>query len=184
MLQCSIVLYVLCYPALSVPDTERIEAFRRVHEPLRADLVRAHITLVFGVSSMSRKDLRNLVVSVAAKARPIPISLDGLTIWQDPMSGEGKLFLKVCEGRDGLISLHRKLYEGLGHSGFRPDIPFDPHVTVATASSQCRIQAAKAAASVLALPVFGHIEALEIVSLHGDKLSSVDHIRLGGHQLD
>jgi len=160
---------------------ERIEALRRVHEPIRAGLVRAHITLVFGVTSTNPQRLRDIVTKVAADAHPFPISLDRVKSWRDPASGERKVFLMVGEGRDSLISIHQKLYTGLEWIRPRSGSPFEPHITVATAPSADQIERAMDAIPELSLPIFGRIEALELVALETDKLVPLDCIRLGGH---
>lgn len=171
-------LFVLCYPAFSSATAEAIETFRKRHEPQRAQLVRAHVTLVFGVQSISPENLIAQTTAVAEAAAPFEITLDESRIHNDPVHAEYKLFLLVQQGREELAALHRHLYSDPLTSERKADIPFEPHITVATATSLAPIQLAKSENSALGLPIKGRIDALEVAGLKKGELVSLAEVRL------
>jgi 2'-5' RNA ligase len=159
-------LYVLCYPVLQALDSQKIEAFRQVHEPARARLVRAHITLVFGTDTGAAQVLQERVSAIAAQEQSFDISIERPEIRFDPVAGEWKL-------------LHRHLYADLELSGLRPSMRFEPHVTVATSPLRDGVQVAREASEQLGLPVIGRVEALDLVALDESGLHSLRQVQLG-----
>ena len=172
-------LYVLCYPALAAADSERIETFRHVYEPARASLVRAHITLVFGVRSISINDLISRTIALAEKTAPFDVTFERAEVYEDHARADHKLFLMVQQGGESLTSLHRQLYAGSLSSELRDDVPFSPHMTVATASSLDLIHAARIEVRSLGLPISGRIEALHVAALDKGCLNHVTCLALG-----
>ena len=49
-------IYALAYPVFDPSTARAIDAFRTAHEPERARLVAPHVTLVFGLTSISARD--------------------------------------------------------------------------------------------------------------------------------
>ena len=120
--------FVLCYPRLSDADAEAIEAFRRKHESARAKMVRAHVTLVFGVRAIAPDALTKLVGGIAAATAPFDFAVDGMEV-EAHERGDHNLFLKIGKGSEALIALNRALYTG-ALAPERGDIAFSPHITV------------------------------------------------------
>jgi 2'-5' RNA ligase len=170
--------FVLCYPKLSPADGEAIEAFRRAHEPARAKMVRAHVTLVFGVTSLPAGALAAHAAAVARTSAPFDFAFDGIEVGAHE-TGDHNLFLKVGEGSDRLIALHQALYAGPLSRERRDDMAFAPHMTIATnADLKTVITAAMSAKPLSATK--GRIDALEIVTLSGDSLHKVASAPLTG----
>ena len=165
-------LYVLSYPALAQDDAERIEAFRRIHEPERAGLVRAHITLVFGVRPIKVEDLSSRVSALAAETTPFEITFDRAEQVESP-GNLHNVFLLASAGQSTLGSMHRKLYAGSLSSELLPGMPFQAHMTVATSTSIDPIHSAMKDLSRIGLPVRGLVDALEIVVLKDGSIKNV-----------
>ena len=67
---------IVCYPEI---DTEKIDLFRQKYDPTYK-LIRAHITVVFGVDqSISVQSLSDHVRTVLEHWRPFDIELGGFT---------------------------------------------------------------------------------------------------------
>ena len=171
-------LFVLCYPDLDEEDRARIEAFRRLHEPARASLVPAHVTLVFGVSTIAPDSLVALAAQTAAATPPFALSLTGTEAYTDPVAGDYKLFLMVDRGADALTRLHKRLYTGPLVQEQSAGFPFRPHMTVATASSPEPIRNAASQAARL-LPVRASIAALTVTELRHGTMETIAELRLG-----
>jgi 2'-5' RNA ligase len=170
-------LYVLSYPVLPPTDAERIEAFRRIHEPERALLVRAHVTLVFGVSSIRVEELSSRVAVLARKTAPFTVTFDHAEQAESP-GGIHNVFLLAAEGASSLESIHRRLYPGPLSSELSPNMPFRAHMTVATSTSANLAHAAMRETSGVGLPFRGLIGALDVVMLEGGRIWSLSKSRL------
>lgn len=171
--------YVLCYPKLEAKDLARIEAFRRAHEPSRAKLVPAHITLVFGVTSIDAAGLAAVATAVAATTAAFDVSLDKIDVNVSEGSADNTMSLIVGQGREQIIALHEALYAGVLAKERRHDIVFTPHMTIATDADYKRVLGAISDARAIALPIAGRVDALEVVTLTGDTLRHIATITLG-----
>jgi 2'-5' RNA ligase len=172
-------LYVLAYPALAQDAAERIETFRQTHEPERAGLVRAHITLVFGTRSIELEDLSSRVAVLAAETAPFAITLDRAEQVESPGSLHN-IFLLAGIGKEKLASLHRKLYAGRLSAELLPGMPFRAHMTIATSAAKEPLHSAMRDVTMIGLPVPGMIDALQIVALRDGRLEDVSRFRLSG----
>jgi|HubBroStandDraft_1064217.scaffolds.fasta_scaffold637734_1 hypothetical protein len=171
--------YVICYPKLVRHDSEWIESFRRIHEPGRAGLVHAHVTLVFGVCAIEISALTSLATEIASREVAFDLEFDAIEVHEDYERADHKLFLVAHEGGEQLARMHKQFYSGVLRSELRADISFEAHMTLATASSVDLIYEARQEAQTLRLPVLGAIDAIDVVALVDGKLNEVSHIRLG-----
>jgi 2'-5' RNA ligase len=172
-------LYVLIYPKLSPAALAEIERFRRRHEPERAALVAAHITVGFAIHSTSAEALIEHVKHLARRAEAFVLSFASLEPRWDPLSAKHKLFLMVERGCDQLMALYGALHPLLPARD-QPDRPaFEPHMTIATASSQRDIDIAIAEAA-FTLPITGTADGLTVAELGADGLRSLASIALTG----
>jgi 2'-5' RNA ligase len=169
-------LYVLSYPVLSAADAERIEAFRRTHEPERASMVRVHITLVFGVCSIQADDLASEVADLAAATAPFAVSFDR-TEETRSLVGLHHLFLLAGEGSKTLEAMHRRLYAGTLRSEMSKE-PFRAHMTVATATSAGPVHAAIKDIARIGLPISAWISAVEIIGVRDGRVESLGSFKL------
>jgi 2'-5' RNA ligase len=165
--------YVLCYPKLDAKDLARIEAFRRIHEPSRAKLAPAHITLVFGVTSVDAAVLAALASAVAATTAAFDVSLDKIEVNVNEGGADNTMSLIVGQGHERIIALHQALHAGALAKERRHDITFAPHMTIATDADYKRVLGAIGDARAIALPIKGRIETLEVETLVGDALLHV-----------
>ena len=170
-------LYVLTYPVLAKPDDERIEAYRRTYEPERARLVRAHITLVFGVRTIETNDLASRVAAFVTKKPAFQVMFDRAEETESP-GGLHNVFLLAGQGALALENMHQELYAGSLGSELLPNLPFRAHMTVATAASADFIQPATTDVPKLGLPIRGVINALNVVSMENGTLTDIGRFQL------
>jgi hypothetical protein len=82
------------------------------------------------------------------------------------------------EGHSDIVKLHDRLYEGELAPHLRLDIPFIPHIGIANAIDP---KACKELADDLngrEFVVEGSIEALDVVSYDGEKVTTIERIAL------
>ncbi|WP_372054476.1 2'-5' RNA ligase family protein [Tistrella mobilis] len=175
-------LYVLCLPRFAAADADRIDAFRRRHEPARATLVPPHLTLVFGAAIACRPALEATLAALAATAPAFDLTLGDPHAHLDDTRREYAFYLRALDGAGPLTRLHAALHDGPGLPTRRPDTPFDPHLTLTGAPEAGPVTAAAAAFAAAAwpLPVRGHVDAVEIMQLAEGCLDRVAHVPLLG----
>lgn len=175
-------LYVLCLPRFAAADADRIDAFRRRHEPARATLVPPHLTLVFGTAMACRPVLETALAALAATEPTFDLTLGDPHTHLDDGRREYAFYLRALDGTVPLTRLHAALHDGSGLPTRRPDTPFDPHLTLTGAPEAGPVTAAAAAfaADAWPLPVRGHVDAAEIVQLLEGRLDRLTRVPLAG----
>ena len=105
---------------------ERIEAFRRRHDPMAA-LVPAHLSLVFPFpTALSALQVETHVQRVVSRWPPIPVTFRHVRIQASEF-----LFLMASRGAASITALHDKLYTRSLRPHLRRDLPYEPHITLA-----------------------------------------------------
>ncbi len=171
-------IYVLAYPDIAPAPAQRIDQFRRAHEPDRAKLVPPHITLVFGVQGQHQAVVLRRCHEVARSSAPFAIEFSRCDVVYDPFEKTYKLFLMCALGKDALTDLHNRLYDGPHRAELNTDIPYQPHMTVATNPDRAAIERLDLG-DLGPLPIAGTIRALEVVALRDGKLRALDTVPLG-----
>jgi 2'-5' RNA ligase len=117
-----------------------IDDIRKQYDPLH-NLVRPHVTLVFPFkSNLTREQLKEHIKNSIKVMSSFKLKLQGI-------SGEngGYLFLNVVEGREPLVELHRRLYQGIlerYYPGFLLESAYSPHMTVGRIHNQLELNKA------------------------------------------
>ncbi len=172
-------IYVLACPEFAPDAAARIDAFRAVHEPVRAALVPPHVTLVFGVGVGHLEDLAALAETVSRRTKPFQIEFDACEIAFDPFEKAHKLFALCGAGSETVTDLHRQLYDGPHRASLSPEHPFKPHMTLATQDMRARIERIDLS-TLGALPIRAALKALTLVRLEGDRLETLKTVPFRG----
>jgi len=154
---------------------ERIEAFRRRHDPAAA-LIPAHLSLVFPFpTAHTRLQVETHIQRVVSRWPPVPVSFRRVR-----MHANEFVFLMASRGAASIAALHDKLYTRSFRPHLRPDLPYEPHITLARQADFARLEAALAEAeeafggeftgvirevALLAVERDGRIEVLESIRL-------------------
>jgi 2'-5' RNA ligase len=165
---------VAWFPALE--GIERIEAFRRKHDPA-ASLIAAHLSLVFPFpTAHSRLQVETHVQRVVSRWPPVPV-----TFRRVRMHANEFLFLMASRGAASVSALHDKLYTRSFAPHLRRDLPYEPHITIARYAALDELERAHEEAedafgaemsavmrevTLLAVGRDGRIEPLKSFSLH------------------
>jgi 2'-5' RNA ligase len=173
------VFYVLAYPEFAPADRGMLRKFRAEFEPERAEMAPPHLTLMFGTRAVAEKQVTELARAAAARVSRFEIVFTERKLVTDPLDATTKLFLLPCEGVAQITQLHDMIYAGLPASELRADIPYAPHMTVATCADARRAQEALTASARLALPLRAWIEAMTVVALADAALRELAAIKFG-----
>lgn len=109
-------------------NLQLIEEVRSQYDPLFKK-VQPHITLVFPFKSdLSKENLREHIENKLKGLEPFRLKLHGVSGAEG-----GFLFLNVMEGREELVQIHQRLYEGILNQFYPPFLSnreYKPHMTI------------------------------------------------------
>lgn len=173
---------IVAWPRLTEMDAGLLESFRRVHDVENAGAIAAHWTLVFPVPL---KEVRQGALSahmhtVAARHAPVSFHCRHMLVFNNAASPLYHLFLVPDEGFSALCRLHDDLYTGCLRPHLRLDIPFVPHVTVATSGDAAALKDLADAWNAGGRVISGQITHLTRVRDHGLWTEPVESVALGG----
>ncbi len=170
-------LYTLAYPTLSPADADRIESFRRLHDPQHG-IVAAHFTLVFACGGIDERTYVEHVASVARMSSPIRFSCRYAMLGTDE-AARGYVYLVPDEGYSGISRLHDALYGGLLANHLRLDIPFVPHMTLASCTDRLAAKRLCDQLNAAGVEIRGSIERVSVAALEDGKIRNVAEVSLG-----
>ncbi|MEM8971226.1 MAG: 2'-5' RNA ligase family protein [Pseudomonadota bacterium] len=165
-------IYVLAYPQFEPRLAARLEAFRAVHEPERAQILRPHITLLFGVARAHEANIAALFVGLIGVMPSFWITFGTTKVVHDPYDKAFKLFLVCDEGGENVVALHRHMYDGPHIAELNPEVPYEPHMTVGASQDEGNLKAARIR-DIGPLPIEAVVRELALVEYSGGKLSTL-----------
>lgn len=171
---------IVAFPTLEESDRQWIEAIRSKHDP-QAARIAAHVSLVFP-TMLSRRMVEAQAARLARTTDPIKFVLRRAAVVQDPIGAGGHVFLLPDEGRDQIVQLHDRLYEGALHLQMRKDLPFTPHVTVASRTLSDPLHVLAGEINTANRIVRGFISEMVVVEVEPELIRPMMHFQLGGLQ--
>ena len=167
-------LFTLCYPRLTVADRSFIDEFRQEHDIPFRDVVAPHFTMVFGCSDVPLATYRPHVAEVARSQTVLNFSLRYAMLGNDDSNSDYYVFLVPDEGYSEISRLHDKLYQGPLASHLRLDIPYIPHIGIATIPDAVRVKTLCDQLNTSGVEIHGKIDALTVCSYDGSKINDLE----------
>jgi 2'-5' RNA ligase len=168
---------VVAYPLFGEADQRWIDSTRAQHDP-QANLIGAHFTLVFPIDA----DADAVVVhvrSVISEAAPIPLVVKEVRAVPNHSGVGGHVFLVPDGGYPELVALHDRLYEGpLLRDHWLRDIPYVPHMTVATFPAFERCVALAQELDSVRRVVLGSVQSVDVVHVRAETVRTIASFRL------
>lgn len=169
---------ILAYPALKSADYDRVQAIRQASDPLYFDVVKPHVTLVFGTDKMNAQQLTEHAQHKLAGFRSFPILLDSVKVVEDDSKKFFHTFLVPSQGYQEIITLHDLLYTNGLAGELRLDIPFIPHVGIGTNTSKDNMNKLADGLTSKGIAIQGMIEKLSIVEYDGHRVVDLKELSL------
>jgi len=173
-------LLVLAYPVLSKADADFIDAFRSKHDFAYKDVVRPHWTMVFSVPNLTKESIENHVRDIASTSAPISFSCKCGVLYDDAESDDYYIFLVPDAGFSAITRLHDSLYTGVLEDYLRLDIPYVPHIGIATAKDPRHLKSLCDDLNSESLDISGSIDSLTISEYDGKIVRDLISIPLIG----
>lgn len=168
---------VVAYPLLEPDGKQWIDSIRAKHDP-EARNIAAHVTLVFP-AVLPVRAVEAHVVRVAQTTEPIRFVLRRAAVVPDAVGSGGHVFLLADDGRDALVGLHERLYEGLPQSNVKRSASFTPHVTVAANPSIDPLHTLAGELNAKAFAIRGSISELALVEVTSAEIRQMAQFPLG-----
>lgn len=172
--------FTLGYPKLSLPDRNRIEGWRKAHDPAGAARAMAHFTLAFGHEGAVAADYLSHVAAAAARVPSFEFCCRRVVPGQDPQTGEGLAFLVPDEGNSRFFQLHDLLHTALLENERRFDLGFQPHLTVGRAAGPEEARRLCDRLNAGGIAITGRIAALAVVAERDGQIEEVASFGLSG----
>ncbi|PLW67953.1 hypothetical protein C0039_15065 [Pseudohalioglobus lutimaris] len=169
-------LYTLCYPTLSDKDHEFIRSFRREHDLPFRDVVDHHFTVVFGISDFPEDTYSEHVRTILQDQKSIDFVCRYAALGDDSDSDDFYVFLTPDEGLSDICRLHDKLYSGKLKQFHRIEIPYIPHIGIATMPDARRIQFLCDELNASSFSIGGTLESATICAYDGTQVVDLERI--------
>lgn len=168
---------VIAYPTISETDYSWIQDVRKKHDPKYFDVVKPHVTLVFGTEKLSVEGLSAHTKHKLANVAKFELRLDSAIVVEDDSKTFFHAFLVPSKGHDEINTIHDLLYSDDLASELRLDIPFVPHLGIGT-GDEAGMTALVDEINDSKKIVSGSIDAVMLVQYDGVKVVDVENIPL------
>lgn len=166
------VLYTVAYLDVRSADRAFLDAFREKHDP-QAAVVAPHFTLVFGCRAVAEAAYNAHIASVAQASAPIKFHCRYAMLGADGADDTAHVFLVPDEGNSDIARLHDRLYTGPLAEHLRLEIPFVPHITVASTKDRRMAKSLCDALNGAGVDVGGTLRSLTVGALKDGKLQAI-----------
>jgi 2'-5' RNA ligase len=164
-------LYTVAFPRFSDADAAFIEAFRAEHDAASHARITAHLTLVFGCAAVPEPAYLAHVQQVAKRTAPIPFRCRYAMLGADDENERANVFLVPDEGHAALSLLHDRLYTDPLVEHLRLDLPYTPHITIASLADRRHAKALCDTLNATGLDIHATVDALSVGSLEDGRFS-------------
>jgi 2'-5' RNA ligase len=171
-------LLIVAYPEISKSDLNWIQGNRRKYDELSYQAVAPHFTLFFPSDEFKSDDLLQIARRNIGSFPSFQFCLRSAMI-MPPVVGEySYVFLVPDEGFSQIIQLHDRIYSEELSSSQRLDIPFVPHVTVASSKNVATCKELVDVLNSENFEITGKIQSLDLVFEDGNRITTLSQIRL------
>jgi 2'-5' RNA ligase len=139
-----------------------------------------YFTLVFPGAEMTPPAFTAQVRASVQDIHRIRFHLRSALVAPEPMVGRFHVFLIPDEGFGAILRLHDALHTGPIEAALRPDIPYLPHITVATTTDYSAARKIAQSLNKGGIDIGGHIDALQVERRSGEVVRQVAEIPLKG----
>lgn len=173
-------LLAVAFPKLAAGDLRWIQGLRQVHDPAQHARVEPHLTLVFPTDGVPEHEFVAHVQGVAAGTPPFEFALCHAVAIEDGVTDEWHVFLVPEDGSEALIALHDRLYTGPLAPHLRRDLPFLPHLTVASSPDRETCEGLAAHLTQQDIEVPGTVRALTVLRYEAGRVERLIELPLFG----
>lgn len=164
-------LYTVAFPRFSAQDAVVIEAFRAEHDARSHALIDAHLTLVFCCIAVPEPAYLAHVQQVAERTEPISFRCRYAMLGADDEAERAYVFLVPDEGHGALSLLHDRLYTGPLTDHLRLDLPYTPHITIASSADRRHAKGLCDSLNATGLDIHATVDTLSVGSIEDGRFT-------------
>ncbi|MDH3711170.1 MAG: 2'-5' RNA ligase family protein [Cyclobacteriaceae bacterium] len=169
---------VVNYPTLSESDFTWIQHIRKKHDRLFYRIVDPHITFVFPTENIELDTFTNHIKSVSSKFNSFTFVCRCVTIGDPDFWEHAHVFMIPDEGFSTIVKLHDAFYRGILEKELRLDLPFVPHIGVASYPSPEQCKKVVDGLNQRDFQIIGKVQSLDIIEFDGESTKTIDQIEL------
>lgn len=169
-------LLAIAYPKISKPDFDWIQSIREKNDR-QFNLVRPHITLVFGTDKLNSNEFTAHIQSKVRTFKSFQITLDLAKVIKDNSKNYCHAFLIPSAGFNEINELHDILYQDELESELRVDIPYIPHLTIGSGSKE-EMTALVDKVNESKTSINGSVDQVSIISFDSIKVTDINEQNL------
>lgn len=171
-------LAVVNYPTLADDDGKWIQSVRQEHDPLYFDVIGPHFTLVFPTEGVSESALIDHVRRHVPDSPAFDVVFRCAILGDPDFLDHAHAFLTPDEGFSDVVRLHDRLYTGLLASELRLDLPFIPHVGIASTSTPEACKAVVDEINAEEFEIRGRVDTLDVIGYDGESVWTIEQFSL------
>lgn len=168
--------YSLCYPTLSDESNDFIQSFRAKHDLPFIDVVAHHFTIVFGVSDIEREVYFQHIKQQAKDTEVINFTCRYAMLGNDASNNNYYVYLVPDEGFSDISLLHDRMYRGTLEPFHRLDIPYIPHIGIATNSDPHKTKALCDELNATGLHIAGTLAGITLCEYDDSVINNLEYI--------
>jgi len=162
-------LCVVNHPTLSPDDLAWIQSVRQQHDHLFFNVVAPHFTLVFPTDGVEEATLIEHVTQTVSELKVFDVVLRCAILGDASFMDHAHAFLMPDGGFSSLVRLHDQLYTGILETELRVDLPYFPHIGVASTPTAKECKAIVDQLNQEKFTIRCRINALDIIGYDGEK---------------
>ncbi|MBK1790589.1 2'-5' RNA ligase family protein [Persicirhabdus sediminis] len=170
----------VAYPKLSKSAESLILEFRRHHDQRYVDVIDAHWTMIFPGSSegIGEQQMQKHIASIASVSDQVEFCCRYALVYDDDSSDDYYIFLVPDEGFSQISKLHDRLYSDFMRPQLRLDIPYVPHIGIATSKDPDHLYELAQEWNTAGYEISGVIDSLTLCSYDGVKVQDIQNFAL------
>jgi 2'-5' RNA ligase superfamily protein len=171
-------LAVVNYPAIRRDDLDWIQSIRREHDHLFFGVVDPHLTIVFPTDGVAQSTLVEHVAERVSVFHSFEVVFRCAILGDPDFMGHAHAFLTPDEGFSEIVRLHDGLYTGPLAGELRLDLPFIPHVGIASTPSLEECKAIVDRLNKERFEIRGQVDALDVIGYDGTRVWNIERYAL------
>jgi 2'-5' RNA ligase len=173
-----VLLVTVAYPEITDQDFEWIQSIREEFDDVYFGVIEPHFTFVFPFETENEPEFIQEIEELVKNQKPINFELDHAVAVEDHTKQFWHGFLVPTKGTDEITKLHDLLYSQKLKPQLREDIPFIPHLGIASSPDQASINSLIKKLNTKKRVVAGTISKLTICRYADNTITNIKEIDL------
>lgn len=164
---------VLIYPNISEHDYKMIQGIRKTSDK-QFSIVKPHFTLIFPTDKVSSSEILQHIKTVKLSTQPFNFTLTKAVVEENIYPTYFQIQLVANQPIAEIIEIHDSLYVDILANELREDIPYVPHITVASNKSRELMQQLADKINKSGIAIEGRVDKITMSSFDGTAVVDIE----------